>query len=69
MEIVKTDYQSSPGLPLRSLIKPAEPAKTPAPEPPPPAPIARPPQQEWLWWAVLMLAIALSLLLARVLPR
>ena len=67
MEIVKTDYQSSPGVPLRSL-KPAEPAKTPAPTPPPPAPVAAP-QPEWIWWALLTLAIVLSVLLARVLPR
>jgi hypothetical protein len=63
MEIVKTDYHSSPGVPLRSL-------KTPTPKPTPatpPAPVVRP--TEWLWWALLALAIVLAVLLARVLPR
>ena len=63
MEIIKTDYHSSPGVPLRSL-------KTPTPKPnpaPPPAEVVRP--SEWLWWALLALAIVLAVLLARVLPR
>jgi hypothetical protein len=64
MEIVKTDYNSSPGVSLRSLQTPT-PKPVPAPSPAPP--VVRP--SEWLWWALLALAIVLSLLLARVLPR
>lgn len=63
MEIVKTDYHSSPGVPLRSLKTP-----TPKPTPAPPTPaVSRP--MDWLWWTLLALAIVLSVLLARVLPH
>ncbi len=63
MEIVKTDYHSSPGVPLRSLKTP-----TPKPTPAPPMPaVSRP--IDWLWWTLLALAIVLSVLLARVLPH
>ncbi len=63
MEIVKTDYHSSPGVPLRSLQTP-----TPKPTPAPPMPaVSRP--IDWLWWTLLALAIVLSVLLARVLPH
>jgi hypothetical protein len=63
MEIVKTDYHSSPGVPLRSLKTP-----TPKPTPAPPTPaVSRP--IDWLWWTLLALAIVLSVLLARVLPH
>lgn len=64
MEIVKTDYNSSPGVPLRSLKTPTP---KPVPTPTPPPPVVRP--SEGLWWALLALAIVLSLLLARVLPH
>jgi serine/threonine protein kinase len=63
MEIVKTDYNSSPGVLLRSLKTP-----TPKPKPVAPAPVAKR-SADWLWWMVLALAIVLSVLLARVLPR
>ncbi len=68
MEIVKTDYQSSPGVPLRSLMT-APPNKTPAPAPTLPPPVVSERKDEWHWWALLAVVIALSLLLARVLPR
>lgn len=63
MEIVKTDYNSSPGVLLRSLKTP-----TPKPKPATPEPVAKR-SADWLWWMVLALAIVLSVLLARVLPR
>jgi serine/threonine protein kinase len=81
MEIIKTDYQSSPGMavkqpallalqqaenPERTALLPEKPEKRVAPvvREKPPAP-----RGEFWWWALLALAIVLSILLARVLPR
>ena len=70
MEIVKSDYESSPGVSLKAVQQQQQQQQSPAD--PPKAPIAKPPVQKssgWPWWLLLCIVIFLSLMLARVLPR